>query len=183
MQAISPPPTHQTHDLCLMTLGTASLESVTKGIALTQRFSCFKGCAHCCHYPVSVTLLEGVTLFKSIPSNIWAAIRDKVKVAAKVAEETSWEVAALAYTPCVLLSPENTCIAYAHRPLQCRLTMTAKDPWSCHPHRLTEDHFLQIAPDVYASQLNRANRLAGFPTGSAPLPSVLLQAEALCRDV
>lgn len=101
---------------------------------------CQKGCNHCCYYPVVVSLLEGVTLFRWLSEHgLWRkALQDKFKEAHKAVWGLSPTVWMLSMTPCPLLNAEGLCDAYEGRPFMCRTTVSVRNPDFCHPHRFAE---------------------------------------------
>lgn len=118
--------------------GTRNFTSVEfeRGLREEGPVSCHEGCAHCCHYPIMITVAEGILLYRHLASKgKWTpALRKKL---AEHADHTSFADQAiwlLANIPCPLLDEKQKCSAYAARPLSCRLTWSSKDPEGCRPH-------------------------------------------------
>lgn len=107
------------------------------GLAL----SCTKGCNSCCHYPVMVSIFEGISLYRWLYDNqLWTtSLKKRLAEAVDRVKGLSLEVWLLSMIPCALLTPEGTCSVYQARPFACRVTYSIGDPEYCHPHRMGED--------------------------------------------
>lgn len=107
-------------------------------VSAEGRISCTSGCASCCHYPLAVSILEGISLYQWLVDHYLWTPRLKAKLV-EVKEQTlglSPEVWLLAMIPCPLLTAELLCSAYESRPFMCRTIFSKGDPFYCHPHRL-----------------------------------------------
>lgn len=99
--------------------------------------ACRKGCNHCCHYPLYVTLLEGMLTYRWLSDNRrWT---HKLQEGFKGVEARTWqlsmEIWMLSSTACPLLGEDGLCQSYKCRPLFCRTTYSRGDSHNCHPHR------------------------------------------------
>lgn len=106
-------------------------DSFTARIGLDNT-TCRKGCQHCCHYPLSISVWEGLSLYQALKEEgLW---RPPLKLALErhsaLTFGTAPEVWLLAGIPCPLLF-EGTCSSYPHRPLRCRVTVSTRDPDLC----------------------------------------------------
>jgi len=130
-----------------------SLRASTGGVV-----TCQKGCAHCCHYPVLLTVLEGLILYRHLAKNhLWGHdLQQAFKDHAKKTWTQSAPVWMLSEIPCPLLKDKH-CIIYKSRPFMCRITTSTGDPFNCHPHRFNEQ--TQLLPRrPWMEQLEEADR-------------------------
>jgi Fe-S-cluster containining protein len=106
--------------------------------AQPERVTCEKGCHHCCYYPVLISLLEGLTIYRGlVERRVWSSLLRKQFE--KHAEKTLNLMPAvwfLGMIPCPLLH-EDKCLGYEARPTTCRAAHSTGDPYYCHPHRLS----------------------------------------------
>lgn len=100
--------------------------------------TCRKGCHHCCHYPVFITLLEGVVLYQRLREDgQWTQrLREALQQHANRTRGLASEVWALSLIACPLLDAQGLCRAYEARPFACRVTYSVGNPSDCHPHTL-----------------------------------------------
>jgi Fe-S-cluster containining protein len=100
--------------------------------------TCRKGCHHCCHYPVFITLLEGLALYQGLKAGgLWtSALQLALQQHAELTRGLATEVWALSLIACPLLDPQGLCSAYEDRPFACRVTYSVGNPSDCHPHTL-----------------------------------------------
>lgn len=94
--------------------------------------TCRMGCTHCCHYPVRISILEGIVLYRALQSkNLWDSnLKHALEKHSKRTFEVAPEVWLLAGIACPLLS-EGQCTAYDARPFTCRMTLSTRDPDLC----------------------------------------------------
>lgn len=99
--------------------------------------SCHKGCSHCCYHPFTISVLEGVILYRWLASHgRWTpSLREACQQHSKQVWGLTPEIWLFSMIPCPLLS-EGNCIAYDSRPFRCRSTTSIDDPNGCHPHNL-----------------------------------------------
>lgn len=150
--------------------------------------TCQKGCHDCCYYPMMLSVLEGVTLFRwLVDHDLWKKpLTDKVKEVHKRVWGLSPSVWLLSMTPCPLLTDEGLCGAYEGRPFVCRTTISTGDPYYCHPHRFSSGQ-AGIAPrreaeiPVHEAE-NRLLKAARLPLLRMPLATAVLMGEKLCKE-
>jgi Fe-S-cluster containining protein len=108
------------------------------------RVSCHQNCTHCCHYPLYVTILEGILVYQWLADHrLWVrSIQDKLKEAAARTAGLSLNIWLLSNTPCPLLDDDGLCRVYKGRPLYCRTAYSRGEPHFCHPHRFLDAEFL-----------------------------------------
>lgn len=94
---------------------------------LAPLMSCGKGCSHCCHIDVQITVLEAeyIQVKRGIPAQVNAGLTHGHREA------------------CPFLAPWGACSIYEARPLICRLYHVAGDPENCKPGR---DQMLYVNP-------------------------------------
>jgi len=102
--------------------------------------TCSKGCDHCCYHPVTISILEGMSLYLWLAgSYLWTADRkNQFAKHSKSVWGLSPEIWMLSMTPCPLLE-DHLCRAYEGRPAVCRATVSTGDPLYCHPHHFGLD--------------------------------------------
>jgi Fe-S-cluster containining protein len=149
--------------------------------------TCQKACNHCCHYPVLVSVLEGVSLFRWLADqNLWRKdLKERVQEAHRRVWGLSPGVWMLSLIPCVLLTAEGLCGAYAARPFICRTTVSIGDPHYCHPHRFTEGAAIVSRRGIVEQLQEIENRLlksARLTVIRLPIPTAILMGERLCKE-
>lgn len=100
--------------------------------------TCKAGCAACCKYPVYISILEGMLLYRHLTERgHWTpAFRQKLSAHDKQTYDLASEVWVLLEIPCPLLDKVNRCIGYAARPFSCR-TLYAHTPAAfCEPPKM-----------------------------------------------
>ena len=153
-----------------------------------KAITCQKGCHHCCHYPVVVSVLEGVSLFRWLfDQGLW---RRQLQEAFREAHRRVWglspSVWMLSMTPCPLLTAEGLCGAYEARPFMCRTTVSTADPYHCHPHRFEEGlagFVNRRAADATLQEVeNRLLKSAKLTLLRLPISTAVLMGERLCKN-
>jgi Fe-S-cluster containining protein len=146
--------------------------------------SCIPGCAWCCHHPVSISILEGILLYRwLLRHGKWTTkLKVKLKVSADHQFGASYEVWLLSLIPCPLLDEKKRCLAYDARPLICRAYYSISDPYLCHPHHLGSD--TQIIPrdtivDPFHKQQEEILRKHKLQLMTVPVGTALLMAEKI----
>lgn len=107
--------------------------------------TCKKGCTHCCHNLVAVSVVEMVPIAEQLlTSKDWRPklpeLKKKLEAQAKMIEDMGgMSKAPHAYldrkTACVFLTPKNECAVYRLRPMSCRLYYVKSDPADCSPEK------------------------------------------------
>ena len=154
---------------------------------LGRATSCMKGCNHCCYYPVSVTILEALSIYRwLVRHQLWGhQLKQKIKTASGKTWGLTPEVWLMTKTACPLLDDEGACTAYEARPFSCRVTYSAGDPAECDAHLLpmNEDQFSRVEAITaqYESEKKdlRSHRISAT---HLPLSSALLFAEKIAKE-
>jgi Fe-S-cluster containining protein len=147
--------------------------------------TCFKGCSHCCYYPVHISLLEGIQLYSWLRGQgLWvSSLRAKFQEASTKTWNLPLEVWFLSRIPCPLLK-EDQCQAYPGRPLVCRLTLSTGDPYYCHPHRMgSATGFVDRRPEMDEHTKSHMGKLKSHQqrSGLLPLATAVLYGERICN--
>ena len=150
------------------------------------RVTCSTGCSSCCYHPITISILEGILIYRWLLNHgKWTlALRTKLKETSDQQFGSSYEVWLLALIPCPLLDEKGKCGAYPSRPLICRAYFSLSDPYYCHPHRLgAETHIIPRDPVVEPfhakqEQLLHKERLQ---MTAVPIGTALLLAERVCN--
>ena len=147
--------------------------------------TCSKGCSHCCHYPVHISLLEGIQLYSWLRGQgLWTrSLREKFQEVSTKTWNLPLEVWFLSMIPCPLLK-DNLCTAYAGRPLVCRLTKSMGDPYYCHPHRMGEStDFIDRRQEMNEHTRSHMTKLKTHQqrSGLLPLATAVLYGEKVCN--
>lgn len=158
------------------------IRASTHGKAIT----CRPGCAWCCHHPVLISVLEGISIYRWLKKK--GKWNDRLKAKLKEVSDqqygASLETWLLAMIPCALLDEKNMCSAYEARPLICRSYYATSDPYYCHPHRLG-DQVTQIVDRTDAvgpfhaaqEKLLQSHKLQLL---AVPIGTAILLAERVC---
>lgn len=106
--------------------------------------SCKAGCAHCCSYPLYISILEGMILFRYLTNRgHWTpTLRKKLEQHSTQTYDLPAEIWLLTDIPCPLLDKNNKCSAYAVRPFSCRTLYAISEARLCHPHRMANAHYV-----------------------------------------
>ena len=99
-----------------------------------EPISCKIGCTACCHYPLTISILEGLTLYSYLfKKRLWT---DLIRNACVEHSKRTWDlhplVWLLAKLPCPLLVSDR-CLGYQARPLSCRARVSKSLPHYCAP--------------------------------------------------
>ena len=102
--------------------------SNTMDVETKSKISCRKGCAHCCHLFVSVSVREAVVIKGFCEDNNMPLDEDYLTTQSKYTPEnyTTQEK-----TACVFLNERNECKIYDVRPLACRKYFVITEPKLC----------------------------------------------------
>jgi hypothetical protein len=140
--------------------------------------ACARGCAHCCHAPVSARAPEILFLKSTMPSPECTAVAESVSQGLADRETIGGIQGAFQSFPCPLLR-DNLCRLYETRPLACR-TAVSSDVLACErAFRFgeqvgipTPDFYTRIRAG-YALALAGALKRAGLPATAYELVPAL----------
>jgi hypothetical protein len=147
--------------------------------------TCLKGCDHCCYHPLSISVLEGIEIYRYMVKNhLWG--HDRQQAFREHAEKTWGQTVGVwlfSQIPCPLLK-DHRCALYKKRPLVCRITVSRGDPTDCHPHRFSEN--TRIVPrKPWLDRLEQADkgllRQHKLSVIYLPLSSAVLYGEKVCK--
>ena len=93
-----------------------------------NRISCRKGCAHCCHLFVSVSMREAVVIKGHCDDNDILIDKEYLK---KQSNYKQKDYSLQENSACVFLNDSNECKIYNVRPLACRKYFVISDPDLC----------------------------------------------------
>jgi Fe-S-cluster containining protein len=150
------------------------------------RVSCRKGCSNCCHYPVYVSLLEGILIYQGLHDDrLWT---NKLKAKFQEAARNTWgqsiAVWMLSNRPCPLLGDDGLCRSYDNRPVHCRVTFSRGSPHDCHPHRFQAN---TLVPRPETSEVSVVERRLLKQLGASnvllPLAAAVLLGERVSDGV
>jgi Fe-S-cluster containining protein len=158
-------------------LAALKLERMHASEALLSRVGrgevmCRKGCTHCCHYPVLISIFEGILLYRELQRlGLWNSdLRHALEQHSKKTLDLDATVWLLSSMPCPLLS-ENQCIAYEARPFFCRMTFSTHDPELCRSVYFSTETF--VGHQYESMAFNSRVEAAGKNTRSRTLHRVL----------
>lgn len=152
-----------------------------------RHITCSSGCVSCCYHPVTISIAEGILLYRWLKAhNQWTtALRAKLQEVADRQYGTSYEVWLMALIPCPLLSEQKKCSAYAARPLICRSYYAVSDPHYCHPHRLGPNtRIVDRAPviDPFHLEQERILRRHHIQFLTMPIGAAVLMGSRVCNE-
>jgi Fe-S-cluster containining protein len=103
-----------------------------------DRVTCKKGCPFCCYYPVMISVLEGLSIYRKLAEQrVWSSLlRKRFEQHSAKTVNLPPAVWFLSMIPCPLLHNDE-CQAYEARPVTCKAAHSTGDPYYCHPHRLS----------------------------------------------
>jgi Fe-S-cluster containining protein len=110
--------------------------------------SCKPGCASCCSYPVYISILEGMLLYRHLTEKgHWSpTFRQKLQAHDKQTYDMASEVWVLLEIPCPLLEQKTRkCLAYQARPFSCRTLYATTDASLCSPRRMMSAAYVERA--------------------------------------
>lgn len=112
------------------------VDNYKRGVMAEGRVSCKKGCSACCYYPVMVSILEALVIYRGLLKHrMWTStLKAKFEESANKVRGLNLEVWFLSHIACPLLDEESkTCTAYKQRPFSCRTVFSRSDPALCDP--------------------------------------------------
>jgi Fe-S-cluster containining protein len=150
--------------------------------------TCTPGCAWCCHHPVSISILEGITIYRwLVKQGKWSLkLREELKKSAEMQLGLTPEVWLKSLIPCPLLGSDNKCTVYSTRPLICRAYYATSDPHYCHPHRLSKTK-TKLLPrkavvDAFHREQEAILRKHKLQIITLPIGAALLMSEKICTE-
>ena len=148
-----------------------------------KQISCQRGCTHCCHMRVGISLHEAHRLLAA------AAEQQVILDAKRLVEQASWGDAedwlqkSHEERRCVFLTAEGDCSVYEARPISCRKYFVLTPPEKCDIDRGKKDQVL-LWFDTHSEIIASA---VATHYGVDSLPAMLLQAmyptEQLLQDL
>lgn len=142
--------------------------------------TCTAGCAHCCHYPVEVTVGEGLLLYRFLASKgrLTTAVRKRIEEHAKLTSFLDPAVWLMSNIACPMLDDKQRCIGYEARPLTCRTQFWSGLAEQCHPHAYdpsnTQMARIRKVAAIFEERLLKRNAMT---TTRMPVSRALLLAE------
>jgi len=157
----------------------------TNLVDLKMRITCEKKCSHCCYYPIGISIIEGIRIYRLLlEQRLWPKLREAFEDHRDRTWNLSPEIWLLSEIPCPLLK-DNLCQVYESRPLTCRTCYSTGDPHYCHPHRFsTGDSALVPRKEILDEDRKdeerklKRHRLSHI---EMPISAAVLMAERLCK--
>ena len=154
-------------------------------VAQNRMLSCRVGCAHCCTWPMDVTILEGIDICSYLMAkNRWTTrLREKVQLAADTLTGLTFQIWVHSQTTCIFLDDTNHCTIYERRPFVCQCTVSTGLPSECQNYQAAQG--VNVVPRVLHTMAFRnveetilsAHRVKMH---TMPLATALLAAEPIC---
>jgi Fe-S-cluster containining protein len=157
-------------------------------VARTRKtISCTPGCSSCCYHPITISLFEGVLIYRwLVRHNKWTLkLQQRLQEVSEMQHGQSYEVWLFALIPCPLLQ-DNRCSAYEARPFICRAYYATSDPYYCHPHRLGPDTKIiprQSVVERYHEEQAKILREHKLQFLTMPIGTAVLLGEKLCKGL
>ncbi|MGR3179682.1 MAG: YkgJ family cysteine cluster protein [Candidatus Anammoxibacter sp.] len=114
------------HGISLNTLSSAMVRFIQSIFDLPEGTACRKGCAHCCHLRVGVSIAEAIVIFDQIKQNATDKglefLKQKVIHTAQKGNtlEDAWWLISQTSCPFLDTQDQNLCMIYDLRPFSCR---------------------------------------------------------------
>jgi Fe-S-cluster containining protein len=148
--------------------------------------SCDQGCAHCCYWPVSISILEGLEIYTHLhAARRWASsLKSRVKASADAVTGLTYPVWLNSRTPCVFLNKSLRCEIYEARPLLCRMAVSKGPPEECQPHSMASARSILNRTDAVVLFQNAERSILQrhkIEYNTMPIPTATLVAERLCN--
>lgn len=127
------------------------------------KFSCQKGCSHCCSQMVHVAQYEAIAILDKHQIDV-----DKLKRQLKHSKDyKDWFNLSLEDRKCVFLK-DNLCSIYDDRPIRCRNHLTHEPPERCiMPEKIEDDHplalFSRLEIEVVLNAIEQFSKLGPMP--------------------
>lgn len=150
-----------------------------------RAISCSQGCDGCCHHPISISVAEGVLLYRHLQKvGVYDDLRESLQETSDAQVGLSFRVWMLRNMACPLLDGERRCRAYAARPMVCRTAIATSDPYYCHPHRLGESTEMPDRTEPLMQFFEAQDRILKgqrISSTTVPLATAVLLAEKICE--
>lgn len=157
----------------------------TKASKAGRRVTCEKGCSWCCYHPISISIFEGILIYRwLLRQGKWTlGLKENLRKTANQQFGATPEIWLLSMIPCPLLDEKNECLAYTTRPLVCRSYYSVGDPYYCHPHHLGPETKIvsRNAVGKFFEVEGQALRSHRLQLMSIPVGYALLLAERVCE--
>lgn len=82
------------------------------------KVACGKGCSYCCYHNVDITFPEAVLLARAIRPEQWETVKQRCRE--YISKSSPGLLVLDDVQPCPLLTKDEECCVYEHRPLACR---------------------------------------------------------------
>lgn len=143
--------------------------------------SCKAGCDHCCHYPLLITVAEGILLHRHLGQRgrLTATLKTRLAAHADLTAFIDPAVWMRARISCPLLEG-GKCQGYEGRPMACRMTFSSGDPAGCDPQGFEPEAMSsREVLRVVAAFEEKLLRKHGISPVRMPLSRALLLAERI----
>jgi len=145
--------------------------------------TCRKKCVHCCHHPISISVLEGALLFLWLEKNRkWTStLKRQLEKHSTQVMGLPTETWMLMSIPCPLLE-DGLCRAYKARPFTCRTIFSSGVPDLCKPEQFTtRTPIIPRLPELATFQEKEKSYHDGSAYYTIPISSAILLGERLAR--
>lgn len=146
-----------------------------------EAVSCKEGCSNCCYHPTTITVAEGVLLYRHLgqKGRLTATLKARLAKHSALTAFLAPAVWMMSRIPCPLLEA-GKCMGYEGRPLVCRMTFSAGDPAGCDPQgfdpsALSSREVLRVA-EAFEEKLLQKARVSRI---RVPISRALILAERL----
>lgn len=152
------------------------------GVMSEGPVTCHKNCNHCCHYPLYITPLEGMMIYRWMTENRrWSrALRERLVATDEQTWRLSVEIWLLSNIPCPLLGGDGLCQGYTCRPTVCRTVYSRGEADLCHPHRFLRAPLVSRR-DVMERWSRIEQGVLKQPLTALPLSTAVLLGERICK--
>lgn len=154
----------------------AAYDAWLEGVAAHNAFSCARGCTACCHdNPHGVAGVEILRLRRRLRADgRWEGLRGPLREAgaayaadaARLGDRQAMEGQRARGRPCPLLDARGSCVAYAERPVVCRMFHALTPAGWCEPdspHFARRENPHLLPPAVCLQILGAISRCLGLP--------------------
>lgn len=169
-----------------MRVSRSASESAFERRAVQVRPStlCCPGCAFCCCWPTSISILEGMDIYFHLrDSRRWTlALQERVRAGADSVTGLTYSVWLHSAIPCVFLDKTQRCEIYEARPLLCRVALSNGNPEDCKPHNMSAASGILHRTEVMAIFQNAERSILqkyNIEYHTMPIPTAILAAERI----